>query len=132
PSLPISAHFLNRGHTLMVAFLDSREIIAWNVTPWNQLWHQKARMCIGSTAYHDGTKMLLVWNLIDGFDAYQLADQPDNRLLHICHFRVKIRRNHICQVQFDLDGKTAITGSDNGRVVIWDISTGRQLQVLHH
>ncbi|KAI6007505.1 hypothetical protein EDC04DRAFT_2907708 [Pisolithus marmoratus] len=74
--------------------------------------------------------MLLVWNLIDGFDAYQLVDEPNNCLLHICHFQVKIRRNHICQVQFDLDGKTAITGSDSGRVVIWDISTGKQLQSL--
>ncbi|KAI5986645.1 WD40-repeat-containing domain protein [Pisolithus albus] len=132
PSLPISAHFSDRGHTLMVAFLDSREIVAWDITPWKQLWHQKIRTRIGSMAYHDGTKMLLVWNLIDGFDAYQLVDEPNNRLLHIRHFRVKIRRNRICQLQFDLDGKTVITGSDNGRVVVWDISTGKQLQVLHH
>ncbi|KAI6143929.1 WD40-repeat-containing domain protein [Pisolithus tinctorius] len=130
--LPISAHFLNRGHTLMIAFLDSREIIAWNVAPWNQLWHQKIRTRIGSMAYHDATKTLLVWNLVDGFDAYRLVDKPNNCLLHFRHFRVKIRRNRICHIQFDLDGKTAITGSDNGRVVIWDISTGQQVQVLHH
>ncbi|KIN97566.1 hypothetical protein M404DRAFT_970535 [Pisolithus tinctorius Marx 270] len=54
----------------MVTFLDSREIIAWNVVLWNQLWHQKIRTCIGSMAYHDATKMLLVWNLVDRFDAY--------------------------------------------------------------
>ncbi|KAI6030666.1 WD40-repeat-containing domain protein [Pisolithus orientalis] len=32
---------------------------------------------------------------------------------------------------FDLDGKTAITGSDNGQVVIWDISTGQQIFMLY-
>ncbi|KAI5996679.1 hypothetical protein EDD15DRAFT_2249241 [Pisolithus albus] len=54
PSLPISAHFSDRGHTLMVAFLDSCEIVAWDITPWKQLWHQKIRFSspsIWSLAY---------------------------------------------------------------------------------
>ncbi|KAI6118894.1 hypothetical protein EDD16DRAFT_1442064, partial [Pisolithus croceorrhizus] len=119
--------------SLMVTFLDSHEIVAWDIMLWKQLWHQKIRThmyIFGSMACHDGTKMLLIWNLIDGFDAYQLVDKPNNCLLHICHFQVKIRQNHICQVQFDLDRKTAITGSDNGQVIVWDISTRKQLQVL--
>jgi len=80
-------------------------------------------------AYHEGTQMLLIWNLIDGCDIYSLKDQ---RLIHIHHFHLKIRRNHICQVQFDSDRKIGITGSDNGQLLLWDIASGQLAQALQH
>ncbi|KAG1767295.1 hypothetical protein EV702DRAFT_1050398 [Suillus placidus] len=45
---------------------------------------------------------------------------------------VRIRRNHICDVQFDCTGKSAISGSDNREVHLWDIDRGQVKQVLPH
>ncbi|KAI6143966.1 hypothetical protein BKA82DRAFT_3935479, partial [Pisolithus tinctorius] len=132
PSLPISAHFFNQGRCLVFAFLDSREVIAWKIAPWNQIFHHKMRTHIGSTAYHEISQLLLVWNLIDGVDIYHLVDQPTPSLHHVRHLQLKIRRNYICHVQFDSDGKMVITGSDNGQVLLWDVNSGKLAQVLHH
>ena len=73
--------------------------------------------------------MLLIWNLVDGCDVYSLKDQ---RLLHIHHLRLKIRKNYLCQVQFDSDGKIGITGGDNGQLLLWDITSGQLTQALQH
>ncbi|KIK22686.1 hypothetical protein PISMIDRAFT_68992, partial [Pisolithus microcarpus 441] len=132
PSLPISAHFFDQSHCVMFAFLDSREVIAWKVAPWSQMFHHKMRTRIGSTAYHESSQLLLVWNLVDGVDIYRLVCQPTSSLHHVRHLRLKIRRNYICHVQFDSNGKVAITGTDNGQVLLWDIDSGQLAQVLHH
>ncbi|KIK20952.1 hypothetical protein PISMIDRAFT_104770 [Pisolithus microcarpus 441] len=65
-ALPISTHFVQQAHGVIVAFLDSREL--------------------GSTAYHEGTKTLLVWNLVDGVDVYQLLDCSFYFLVFLVHF----------------------------------------------
>ncbi|KAI6001909.1 WD40-repeat-containing domain protein [Pisolithus albus] len=132
PALPISAHFIQQAHGVIVAFLDSRELIAWNIMPWYQVFHHKLRTRIGSTAYHEGTKTLLVWNLVDGVDVYQLMDCSPYSLNYIRHLQIQVRQNRICHVQFDSDGKKAITGSDNGQVLIWDVSSGQAVQALCH
>ncbi|KAI6095173.1 hypothetical protein EDD16DRAFT_1439248, partial [Pisolithus croceorrhizus] len=132
PSLPISAHFFDQGHCIVFAFLDSREVVAWKIAPWNQIFQHKMRTRIGSTAYHEASQLLLVWNLVDGVDIYRLAYQPMSSLHHIRHLRLKIRRNYICHVQFDSDGKVAITGTDNGQILLWDVNSGQLAQVLHH
>ncbi|KAI6137593.1 hypothetical protein BKA82DRAFT_149766 [Pisolithus tinctorius] len=132
PVLPISAQFFNHGRSLIVAYLDSRELVAWNVDPWNQIWSHKIRTRIGATAYHEETRTFLIWNLTDGIDVYRLSDKPTARLHHVHHLRVTIRCNRICQVQFSLDGLVAITGSDNGQVMLWDIRSGKLTQSLRH
>ncbi|KIK12795.1 hypothetical protein PISMIDRAFT_31963, partial [Pisolithus microcarpus 441] len=132
PSLLISTHFFDQSHCVMFAFLDLHEVIAWKVAPWSQMFHHKMRTHIGSTAYHESSQLLLVWNLVDGVDIYCLVCQPTSSLHHVRHLRLKIRRNYICHVQFDSNGKVAITGTDNGQVLLWDIDSGQLAQVLHH
>jgi len=88
--------------------------------------------CSGSTAYHDMTKSLLVWNLHDGVDFYRICDSPTERLLHVQKLRIKTRDLCICGVQFDVSGRTAIVGGDNGEVCIWDIESAKPMQVLSH
>ena len=88
--------------------------------------------CSGSTAYHDMTKSLLVWNLHDGVDFYRICDSPTERLLHVQKLRIKTRDLRICGVQFDVSGRTAIVGGDNGEVCIWDIESAKPMQVLSH
>jgi WD40 repeat protein len=73
-----------------------------------------------------------VWNLVDGIDVYKLTDNPTCHLLLVRTLRVKIRRNRICDVQFDSTGEFAISGSDNGEVHLWDIDSGQLDQALCH
>jgi len=116
----------------MVNFLDSCEVVAWNVQPWKEMWRAKLRTRIGSTAYHESAAKLLVWNLLDGVDIYRLTDQPTSHLVFVRKLRVKIRRNQINRVQFDVSGTKAICGGDNGEVSVWDIENGELIQTLPH
>ncbi|KIN95631.1 hypothetical protein M404DRAFT_165279, partial [Pisolithus tinctorius Marx 270] len=86
----------------------------------------------GATAYHEETRMFLIWNLIDGIDIYHLSDKPMACLHHVHHLWVTIQCNHICQVHLSLDGLVAITSSDNGQVMLWDIHSGKLTQSLQH
>ena len=86
----------------------------------------------GYSAYHEQQRILLIWNLEDGCDIYRLTDHHPYSLIHLHRLSCRVRQNHICQVQFDLNGRVAITGSDNGEVMLWDVALGKLVQVLHH
>ncbi|KAI6095304.1 WD40-repeat-containing domain protein [Pisolithus croceorrhizus] len=131
-ALARSCHFFNNGKSLMVCFLDSKEVIAWNVSPWTQIWCYKLVTRIGSTAYHDTTQSLLIWNLHDGVDIYCMCDSPTEQLLHVQKLHIKTCDLQICAVQFDATGSAAIVGGDNGKVSIWNIESAKPMQVLSH
>ncbi|KAI6004758.1 hypothetical protein EDD15DRAFT_2155447, partial [Pisolithus albus] len=131
-ALARTCHFFSNGKSLMVGFLDSKEVIAWNVSPWTRIWRHKLVTRIGSTAYNDTTQSLLVWNLHDGVDIYRICDSPTERLLHVWKLRLQTRDLRICGVQFDVTGSTAIVGGDNGEVSVWNIDSAKPMQVLSH
>ncbi|KAG1842715.1 hypothetical protein C8R48DRAFT_619401 [Suillus tomentosus] len=132
PAFAISVHCFQQGKGILICYLDSHEIVALRVSSWKELWRQKLVNRIGSLAYFEPLSYLLVWNLLDAIEVYQLTDNPTCHLLLIKMLRVRIRRNHICDVQFDCTGKSAISGSDNGEVHLWDIDRGQLKQVLPH
>ncbi|KAG2092257.1 hypothetical protein BD769DRAFT_1371002, partial [Suillus cothurnatus] len=132
PALAISTHFFQKGKSILISYLDSREIVAWTISPWKKLWRQKFSSCIGSSAYSDSLGSLLVWNLEDGINVYRLTDNPTCHLLLVRMLHMKIRRNRICDVQFDSTGEFAISGSDNGEVHLWNIDSGQLDQALCH
>lgn len=131
-ALARSCHFFNNGKSLMVCFLDSKEVVAWDVSSWTRIWRHKLVTRIGSTAYHDTTKSLLVWNLHDGVDVYRICDSPTERLLHVTKLRIKMRDLRICGVQFDTTGSAVIVGGDNGEVSVWSVESAKPVQVLSH
>ncbi|KAI5990706.1 hypothetical protein EDC04DRAFT_2587900, partial [Pisolithus marmoratus] len=131
-ALTRSCHFFNNGKSLMVGFLDSKEVIAWNVSPWTCIWCHKLVTRIGSTAYHNMTQSLLVWSLHDRVDIYCICNSPTERLLNVWKLRLQTCDLHICSVQFDVTGSTAIVGGDNGEVSVWNIESAKLMQVLSH
>ncbi|KAH7918998.1 WD40 repeat-like protein [Leucogyrophana mollusca] len=131
-ALARSAHFFNDGQRIMVCYLDSKDILAWQISPWKFLWRHKLMSRIGSSSWCEDSKTLLVWNLVDGMDVYQFTDCPTDRFTLVRKLRVKIRINHTNQVDMDSYGKLAINGSDNGEVFLWDMESGEQVQVLAH
>lgn len=70
--------------------------------------------------------MLLVWNLADGIDLYHVTDRP----VWIKKLWVSIRQNIVIQVAFGVKGQYAISGTDNGEVIIWDLKSAEPDQIL--
>ncbi|KAF8225586.1 hypothetical protein L208DRAFT_1305626 [Tricholoma matsutake] len=129
PQFPAHAHvvhFFNSGKSIMAGFLDSKEIIAWSLSPWARLWRHKLATRIGNTAWSTSTGMLLVWNLADGINLYHVTDRP----VWIKKLRVLIRQNIVIQVAFGVKGQYAISGTDNGEVIIWDLKSAEPDQIL--
>lgn len=86
-------------------------------------------LCSGNTAWDDGTRTLLVWNLNDGISVYRIDDGPP---VLIAKLKVTISRNFPVQVTFGPNAHLAISGSDNGHVYTWDLRTHKPLHVLQH
>ncbi|KAN0074688.1 hypothetical protein V8E55_011737, partial [Tylopilus felleus] len=112
PALPITAHFYEQGRSLMVGFLDAREL--------------------GNTAYHEATGTLLIWNLMDGINVYCLSTQPSVTFTFSRRIKVNFRRTCISHIGLDVGGQVGICRSDTGEVYIWEITTGSLRQVLPH
>ncbi|KAF8833958.1 hypothetical protein BDN67DRAFT_868127, partial [Paxillus ammoniavirescens] len=117
------AHFFNEGKAVMVALLDSKEIIAWSVLSWDEMWRSRLQTTIGHTAWSPQSKHLLLWNLYDGIDVYHVTanKQP-----------VLIKRNNSKQVELGWDGEITIHGTNSSEVHIWRIRTATQSCVLPH
>ncbi|KAI0309408.1 WD40-repeat-containing domain protein [Amylostereum chailletii] len=129
-SLARSVHFFNSGKSLMVGHLDSKQMVAWNIDPWARLWTQTFRKPIGGTAWSPETRRLLIWNLDDGVDVYQL--QQSGRLLHVILLKVEVKHYFPKLLGFGQQGKLALFGGDMGDVYVWDIDSGNLLQTLAH
>lgn len=82
----------------------------------------------GNTAWSPETRLLLVWDLVDGMDVYQIVDRP----VFVRKFSMKIMRNNVKQVEFGWHGKYALCGSDTGEVHVWDIQDGVQISSMQH
>ncbi|KAG1808782.1 hypothetical protein EV424DRAFT_1350218 [Suillus variegatus] len=48
-------HFHDSGHSVMVVFLDSKEIMSWSISPWKEQWRDKLTMRIQLTGSTAGT-----------------------------------------------------------------------------
>jgi hypothetical protein len=69
-----------------------------------------------------------VWNLLDGIDVYHVVEAP----IWVRKLCINIRQNNVKQLDFACNDEYAISGSDNGEVSIWEVSSGVRLQVLIH
>ncbi|KAI0310199.1 hypothetical protein OF83DRAFT_1070922, partial [Amylostereum chailletii] len=123
-------HFIQEGSSIMVGYLDSKEITAWNIDTRGRSWTQILRKRIGSTAWSPETHQLLVWNLEDGIDVYQLKDE--GQLKPIRCLKMNLQYYFPKLVDFAQQGRLAVSGTDRGEVFIWDIETGTLKQTLIH
>ncbi|KAI0315726.1 hypothetical protein OF83DRAFT_1061566 [Amylostereum chailletii] len=130
PSLARSVLFFNDNRSIMVGYLDSKEIVAWDIEPWRKMWACKLRKRIGSMAWSPETRYLSVWNLEDGVDVYRLHD--DAQLRHLHKLTVNIRRNFVKVIDLVQHGRMAISGTDKGEINVWDAECGVLVQTLTH
>ncbi|KAI6146025.1 hypothetical protein BKA82DRAFT_69531, partial [Pisolithus tinctorius] len=127
---PPAVHFFKDGKAVFIAFLDSKDIIAWGLPAWNELWRSKLLTRIGHTAWSLETGHLLVWNLHNSIDIYHMMENSQPVLIHNLH--VKIRHNNPKQVELGWHGEIAINGTDNGEIQLRKVMSGNQRCILHH
>ncbi|KAI6023150.1 hypothetical protein BKA83DRAFT_4054058 [Pisolithus microcarpus] len=128
PGLARTVHFLDDGKSIMTGFLDSKDLYSWTLLPWRENWHAKLSTRIGNTAWSAATRLLLVWNLVDGIDVYHIVERP----VLVRKLRVNISRMYVCQVDFGCQGLLATSGTDKGKVCIWNMNSAEQSTVLTH
>ncbi|KAI0321631.1 hypothetical protein OF83DRAFT_1080803 [Amylostereum chailletii] len=110
PSLACSVFFFNDDRSIMVGYLDSKQI--------------------GSMSWSSETRHLLIWNLDNGVDLYQLHE--DGQLRYLRKLRVKVKRNFVKLVALVQHGRLAVSGTDKGEVNLWDTDSGVLVQTLIH
>ncbi|KAH9917204.1 uncharacterized protein B0H18DRAFT_831185, partial [Fomitopsis serialis] len=124
---PRSVHWLDSGTRLLVSY-DSHGVVCWNVRSQVMEWRLPLkRVRIGRSSLSRDKKVFVVSNLHDGFDMYRLSDKRPLRT-----FKTKALINISLPVLFIHDGRAVLTGSDTGRVSIYDCGTTLVMQVLAH
>ncbi|KAH9920393.1 uncharacterized protein B0H18DRAFT_861788, partial [Fomitopsis serialis] len=124
---PCSVHWLDSGTRLIVSYM-SHGVVCWNVQSLRMEWRLPLRRIrIGRSSLSQDKEVLVVSNLHDGFDLYRLRDQR-----HLRTFKAKASINIPLPALFIHDGKAVLTGSDTGRVSVYDCGTTLVMQVLAH
>lgn len=78
--------------------------------------------------WHEEARLLAIWNLEDGVDVYRVDRDFIPLPRKVC---LNIRRNYVIQVQF-IDADTLVVGSDNGVVLIVNLTSLSVVMKLNH
>ncbi|KAF8988383.1 hypothetical protein BDQ17DRAFT_1257700 [Cyathus striatus] len=116
--LPHSVIFFNNGQSVMVGYLDTKEIVSWDIVrPQRLAWQHKLERRIGNMTWSESSRQLLIWNLFDGIDIYDVTNRP----IWSGKLKFMIQRNFVVQMAFTTSDCFVITGSDTGAVYLWDL-----------
>ncbi|KAI0057498.1 hypothetical protein BV25DRAFT_1812295, partial [Artomyces pyxidatus] len=133
PALARTIHFYDDGKKILVGYLDSKELISWSISPWQELWCHKLPYRIASSAWSHTAQSLLVCNLRDGVDGYRdrvdvyhVSDRPSLQVKLEMDVDVNVART----ATFAQGSELAVCGNDRGEVMIWEVSTGKLVQTL--
>ncbi|RDB29242.1 Vegetative incompatibility protein HET-E-1 [Hypsizygus marmoreus] len=127
PFILRSAAFFDRGKSIVVCYLESHEIVAYEIDPWSMKWSHQLPTRIGNAALSVDERTLIVSNLKDGIDTYSLPPRQPLR-----SFRHSISCNVPLSVCSTLDGALILAGSDDGYPRIYDQRLGTLSQTLPH
>ncbi|KLO05602.1 WD40 repeat-like protein [Schizopora paradoxa] len=123
-----TVHFTDGGATLVVGFLESRELLVWQVEPWEKRMHVELNTRIGHSAWSPEYRTLAVANLVNGVDLYQQLEPPVwNKTL-----TRSMVINNVKQVAFCNHGRLVVSGGDIGRALVWNRADGEVVQMLDH
>ncbi|RDB22826.1 hypothetical protein Hypma_010168 [Hypsizygus marmoreus] len=127
PFIPRSVAFFDRGKNVLVCFLESHEITAYEIDPWSMKWSHQLPTRIGNASLSIDERTLTVSNLKDGIDTYSLPPRQPLR-----SFRHPISSNVPLSVCSTQDGALMLAGSDDGSPRLFDLRLGSLTQTLPH
>ncbi|EIW74268.1 WD40 repeat-like protein [Coniophora puteana RWD-64-598 SS2] len=119
-----TVHFLDRGSSVMISYLESHEIHCYGIEPWTLKWTKVLPTRIGDTCLSDSGGFLFVSNLTNGVDKYALPTME-----RVDSFPHPIIRNAILQVAFAPAANLLVVGGDDGFLRVFDHRTGK---IMHH
>ncbi|KAF5348274.1 hypothetical protein D9756_010448 [Leucocoprinus leucothites] len=126
-SVARSVCFLESGVSVLVSFLQSHEVLIYDLDPWKMRGYYVLPTRIGYAAIGCMGRTLLVSNLTTGIDVYDLPPTKPIRM-----FRHVIRKNVPLLMTSALGDAVAIAGSDDGTIRVFDQRTGSLMTTLHH
>ncbi|KLO04610.1 WD40 repeat-like protein, partial [Schizopora paradoxa] len=123
-----SVAFYEEGCSVLVGYLESREMSCFVIEPWSLKWTRSLKSRIGNWAFcnRDGAD-LFITNLVDGIDQYKLPD-----FVKVKVFPHAIKSNFPLQVATTHRGTWVVSGGDSGFARLFDRQSGQLLQLLHH
>ncbi|KAI9062657.1 WD40 repeat-like protein [Trametes sanguinea] len=125
--LPLSLQFVSDNGDLVVSYLY-HGIICWDTVMSSVRWRILPSTRVARVSLSTGGKAVVFCNLLDGFDIYEVATGQLMR-----RFPIDIVENIPLPVLFiHEDDEGILCGSDHGEVIIFDVKSGRQFQVLQH
>ncbi|KAA1466545.1 hypothetical protein DENSPDRAFT_846952 [Dentipellis sp. KUC8613] len=111
---------------LLVSYLW-QGIICWDLKTKTNLWKIPQTACISSALSPDNC-LIAIYKLSHHFEIYNLRTK-----LHMQTMRSPIEASHQqLPVVFAHNGLALVGGSVQGRVRVWDVTSGERLQVLVH
>ncbi|KZT01496.1 WD40 repeat-like protein [Laetiporus sulphureus 93-53] len=116
-----SVHFCDSGDSILLCYCESHEI----VDPWSLKWAKQLPTRIGHSVLSPDEQNLFILNLISGVDQYKVPS-----LERIRSYSYPIARNQLMQVC--VLGTQLVIGGDDGFARLYDIGTGRLVQMLEH
>ncbi|KAF8834765.1 WD40 repeat-like protein [Paxillus ammoniavirescens] len=123
--------YKDNGNEIVVAYLN-HGVVCWDIGTLNQLWRINpihSHHLIHTTLFPD-ENLILISNLCDSIDLYKKGQSHPT--LRLKNLPISTDRNVPLQVACLPGGNEVISGSSNGKVHIWDISSGKTLQLLEH
>ncbi|TEB38594.1 WD40 repeat-like protein [Coprinellus micaceus] len=137
-----SLFFIEQGTVLVISYLESHEVVAYQTMPWKEQWRRtlRTRLWVFSSRISDvidtidtifsgfcvpGADTMLVSNLEDGVDVYTL---PPTRLIRT--HRHSTEENYRLQLATFSEGSFAV-GSATGTIPLYD-QAGHLCQTISH
>jgi len=122
-----SVHFISNGKYILVAFLESHELALYQIDPWRMEWTRHTSTRIGALAVSPDEQHIVVSNLDNGSNMYTF---PQIQLQQ--HLVQPVNTNVCLDVSFAFNGMFVLSGSDNGKIFIYDRQNGHHLTSLAH
>ncbi|KAF8576720.1 WD40 repeat-like protein, partial [Ramaria rubella] len=122
-----TVHFWDGGKSVIATFLDSHEIMIWDLEPWSLKRRAWTFSQIGNAAISPDGTTIVVHNFINGVDAYKLSTM-------VCKatYQTPVGCRRPKQIAFGFNGSLIAHGSNVGVVYVSDFVTADLLQTLQH
>ncbi|KAA1479468.1 WD40 repeat-like protein [Dentipellis sp. KUC8613] len=127
-----SLHFSRKGRQLIVSYL-AHGIICWDTKTGDSIWRivpAHASQLIGYTALSPDRRYILLSNLTDGMDLYEISKPYIIRSFR--HGGAGQDNNFPLMPRFLHGGSSVTGGTLDGEVKIWKTTTGECVGTLQH
>ncbi|KAF5328350.1 hypothetical protein D9619_013347 [Psilocybe cf. subviscida] len=128
-TIPRAVHFVGAGDSVIICGLETGVIFSKASNNGNDSWNQqiKSSMCdSGHLRLSPNGNMVLVDNLVDGFDLYTFPG-----LEHFEYLEIPRCEAYLHSGTFAEGSNVTACGSDHGQVYLFSTTTGKYIEKLH-